>query len=104
MVVLAPPRTPLEQGVPVENRGHNPLWTGHFTDSEGNRNNRESACSARVAISGSTLSFVWPTTHGALADNFGFEAAFIFALVAALFSLVLISRLPRAEARGKVES
>ncbi len=51
-----------------------------------------------ILMLGSSLSFVWPTTHGALADNFGFEASFIFALSAALFSLFLISRLPRARA------
>ena len=53
-----------------------------------------------ILMLGSTLSFVWPATHGALADNFGFQASFIFALTAALFSLVLISRLPRAEAKS----
>ena len=55
-----------------------------------------------ILMLGSSLSFIWPATHGALADNFGFQAAFIFALSAALFSLILISRLPRAEPHSDV--
>ena len=51
-----------------------------------------------ILMLGSSLSFIWPTTHGALADNFGFQASFIFALAAALFSLLLIAQLPRAKA------
>ena len=42
----------------------------------------------------SPLSFFGPALHGVLADHFGFEASFTFALVAAIVSLFLLYPLP----------
>ena len=49
----------------------------------------------------SCASFFAPTTHGALADHFGFHASFIFALVAAVVSLFLIAKLPKLRAQDE---
>ena len=52
----------------------------------------------------SCASFFAPSTHGALADHFGFHASFIFALVAAVVSLFLIAKLPRVQAKDEATS
>ena len=52
----------------------------------------------------SCASFFAPSTHGALADHFGFQASFIFALAAAVVSLFLIAKLPKVRAQDEATS
>lgn len=54
-----------------------------------------------ILMLASSLSFFGPSTHGALADYFGFQASFTFALVAVIISFFLIAKLPRIETKDE---